>query len=58
MELLPKKAEANKLEAINLLVDGTENASFMAEKTFFLTLTMVSTSEKIFCATDTTVSVD
>ena len=44
--------------AVNLLVDGTENTFFIAEKTFFLNETMVSASDKIFSVTVTMVSVD
>ena len=51
------RLSAYDFRPVNLLVDGTENIFFIAEKTFFLTETMVSASDKIFCVTDTTVSV-
>jgi hypothetical protein len=42
---------------IRLGVDRTEIIFFMVEKTFLLIETRVSTSDKIFCMTNTTVPV-
>jgi hypothetical protein len=37
------------------MVDWTKNIFFIAEQIFFMTETMVSASEKIFCVMDTMV---
>jgi hypothetical protein len=51
------KFSNNGFRLVYLLGDRTEIICFMAEKTFLLIETMVSTSDKIFCMTNTTVPV-